>query len=135
MIEDRAGNRTYPFSDGLSALDSTLHVALALFLPGVGVLGERVELLHNLFLVCLEVGPINKHKRGRVSESNEQREVEQADEQLMSQPDRQGLGTELAEYRDGSPVHLHERIVVLGYGTLQFLVRGGRSLGHKNVCY
>ena len=76
MIEDRAGNRTYPFSDGLSALDSTLHVALSLFLPGVGVLGERIKLLHNLFLVCLEVGPKNKHKRGRVSESNEQREVD-----------------------------------------------------------
>ena len=50
----------------------------------------------------------------------------------MSQPDRQGLGTELAEYRDGSQVHLHERIVVLGYGTLQFLVRGLRGLGHSN---
>ena len=75
-MEDRTGNRTYPFSDGLSALDSTLHVALLLFLPGVGILGERVELLHNLFLVCLEVGPKNKHKRGRVSESNEQREVD-----------------------------------------------------------
>ena len=76
MKEDRAGNGTYPFSDGLSALDSTLHVALSLFLAGVGVLGERVKLLHNLFLVCLEVGPKNKHKRGRVSESNEQREVD-----------------------------------------------------------
>ena len=50
----------------------------------------------------------------------------------MSQPDRQGLGTELAECRDGSPVFLHERIVVLGYGTLQFLVRGLRGLGHRN---
>ena len=53
----------------------------------------------------------------------------------MSQRDRQGLGTELAKYRDGSPVHLHERIVVLGYGTLQFLVRGLRRLGHGNLCY
>ena len=70
MIEDPTGNRTYPFSDGLSALDSTLHVATLLFLPGVGLLGERVELLHNLFLVCLEVGPKQKRKRGRVSESN-----------------------------------------------------------------
>ena len=70
-MEDRTGDRTYPFSDGLSALDSTLHVATLLFLPGVGLLGELVELLHNLFLVCLEVGPKQKRKRGRVSESNE----------------------------------------------------------------
>ena len=70
MIEDQTGNRTYPFSDGLSALDSSLHVAALLFLPGVGILGELVELLHNLFLVCLEVGPKQKCKRGHVSESN-----------------------------------------------------------------
>ena len=79
MIEDQTGNRTYPFSDGLSALDSTLHVALLLFLPGVGILGELVELLHNLFLVCLEVGPEQKQKRRR--ESNEYQELDQADGQ------------------------------------------------------
>ena len=70
MMDGRTGKRTYPFSDGLSALDSTLHVGLIPPPPSVGLLGELVELLHNLFLVCLEIGPEQKRKRDRVSQMN-----------------------------------------------------------------
>ena len=50
---------TYPLADGLSAIDSTLHVGLSLALLALGgLLLKLVQVGHDLHLIGLEVATI-----------------------------------------------------------------------------